>query len=242
MVGYIYLNTDLKTGKQYAGKHHYHIEGQLDPSYHGSGVLWMKVLKKRPKELIKEEYIKTCYSEEEMNSDEQYYIEFFDTLYPNGYNLTKGGDGGLLCEETKHKISEAHKGKTLSEEHRRKLIESLKGKPAHNKGVPMSEETRKKLSESRKGKLHSEESKKKISESHKGKLHSEETRKKLSELHKGKHLSEEQLEKRKGLFVGEKNPMYGKKHSEETKKKISEAAKRRFMLKQMQPDGCLPLW
>lgn len=65
---------------------------------------------------------------------------------------------------------------------------------------------------------------------------------KTGKQYTGKHLSKEQLEKRKGLFVGEKNPMYGKKHSEETKKKISEAAKRRFMLKKMQPDGCLPLW
>ena len=81
-----------------------------------------------------------------------------------------------------------------------------------------------------------------MSEVNKGKHLSDETKQKISEANKGKHLSEEQLEKRKGLFVGEKNPMYGKKHSEETKKKISEAAKRRFMLKKMQPDGCLPLW
>ena len=135
MVGYIYLNTDLKTGKQYAGKHHYDKEGELDPNYHGSGVLWTKVLKKRPKELIKEEYIKTCYSEEEMNSDEQYYIEFFDTLYPNGYNLTKGGDGCVASEET-----------------RKKMSESMKGRPSANKGKHPSEETRKKLSESHKGK------------------------------------------------------------------------------------------
>lgn len=174
MVGYIYLNTDLKTGKQYTGKHHYDKEGELDPNYHGSGVLWTKVLKKRPKELIKEEYIKTCYSEEEMNSDEQYYIEVFDTLYPNGYNLTEGGDGGIVSEEsrkkmseskkgllsrekhpmlgkhhsdeTKHKISEVHKGKHISEEQKKKLSSALKGRTSPNKGKPMSEETKKKLS------------------------------------------------------------------------------------------------
>ena len=170
MVGYIYLNTDLKTGNQYAGKHHYDKEGELDPNYHGSGVLWTKVLKKRPKELIKEEYIKTCYSEEEMNSDEQYYIEFFDTLYPNGYNLTKGGDGGILCEETRRKLSNSHKGKIPpnkgkphsdetkkkisealkekflnDEDYRKKISETKKGRPAYNKGKPMSEEQKKKL-------------------------------------------------------------------------------------------------
>ena len=65
MVGYIYLITDTTNGMQYTGKHHYHIEGQLDPNYHGSGVIIKNIYKKRP-ETLKEEYIKTCYSEEEM--------------------------------------------------------------------------------------------------------------------------------------------------------------------------------
>ena len=225
MVGYIYLNTDLKTGKQYAGKHHYHIEGQLDPNYHGSGVLWTKVLKKRPKELIKEEYIKTCYSEEEMCSDEQYYIKVFKTLWPNGYNLTEGGDGVIPCEETKKKMSEAKKGKQLSEETKKKLSEAHSGEKHHFFGKHLSDETKKKLSEAQKGKKHymfgkhhSEETKQKMSESHKGKQFSVEHKQKMSESHKGKHLSVEH------------------------KRKISEAAKRREMLKKMQPDGCLPLW
>ena len=64
-----------------------------------------------------------------------------------------------------------------------------------------------------------------MSESHKGQIPpnkgkpmSEEQKKKLSEINKGKH------------------------HTEESKRKISESLKRRFMLKKMQPDGCLPLW
>ena len=181
MVGYIYLITDTTNGMKYTGKHHYNKEGELDPNYHGSGVLWTKVLKKRPKELIKEEYIKTCYSEEEMCSDEQYYIKVFKTLWPNGYNLTEGGDGCVACEETRKKISASNKGK-----------------PASNKGVPMSEEQKKKISESLKelfsrekhpmfGKHHSDETRRKISDAKKGeknpmfgKHHSDETKKKLS--------------------------------------------------------------
>ena len=221
MVGYIYLNTDLKTGKQYAGKHHYHIEGQLDPNYHGSGVLWTKVLKKRPKELIKEEYIKTCYSEEEMCSDEQYYIKVFDTLYPNGYNLTEGGEGCVASEETRKKMSLAQKGKHISEEQKKKLSIALKGRI-------MSDEHKKKIGEANKGRHHSEESKKKISESHKGlqsgekhpmfgKHHSEESKKKMSQNHYD--------------CLGEKNPMFGKHLSEETKKKMSLSKKGKPNLK-----------
>ena len=130
MVGYIYLTTDTTNGMQYVGQHHYNKEGELDPNYHGSGVIIKNIYKKRP-ETLKEEYIKTCYSEEEMCSDEQYYINFYDTLWPNGYNLTEGGDGwsGGPCEETRRKLSESHKGKVPP-----------------NKGIPMSEEQKKKLS------------------------------------------------------------------------------------------------
>lgn len=146
MVGYIYLVTDTTNGMKYTGKHHYHIEGQLDPNYHGSGVIIKNIYKKRP-ETLKEEYIKTCYSEEEMCSDEKYYIKLFKTLYPNGYNLTEGGDGGEIpCEEI-----------------RKKMSMKLKGRTAHNKGKPMSEEQKKKLRDAHKGKTMSDEQKKKLS-------------------------------------------------------------------------------
>ena len=174
MVGYIYLITDTTNGMKYTGKHHYHIEGQLDPSYHGSGVIIKNIYKKRP-ETLKEEYIKTCYSEEQMCSDEQYYIEVFDTLWPHGYNLTKGGDGVIPSEEVKKKMSNAKKGK-----------------PAHNKGKPMSEKQKKKLSDSLKGRTSPMKGR---TSPNKGKPMSEEQKKKLSNAHKGKTMSEEQKKK-----------------------------------------------
>ena len=222
MVGYIYLITDTTNGMKYTGKHHYHIEGQLDPNYHGSGVIIKNIYKKRP-ETLKEEYIKTCYSEEEMCSDEQYYIEVFDTLWPNGYNLTKGGDGEIKCEDVRKKISETMKGKHRSEETRKKISKKLKGRPSPIKGKQHSEETRRKISESNKGRYYSEETIRKMSTAQKGeknhmfgKHHSEETKKKLSKANKGRPMSEEQKKK-----LSEINK--GKHHSEETKRKLSEA-------------------
>ena len=47
-----------------------------------------------------------------------------------------------------------------------------------------------------------------------GKHPSEETRKKLSESHKG-------------LFCGDKNPMYGRHHTEEAKRKMREAKQKK---------------
>ena len=198
MVGYIYLITDTTNGMKYTGKHHYHIEGQLDPNYHGSGVIIKNIYKKRP-ETLKEEYIKTCYSEEEMCSDEQYYIKFFKTLWPNGYNLTEGGDGGEIpCEEIRKKISV-----------------KLKGKSAYNKGIPMSEETRKKIGEANKGKTMSEEARKKISESMSGEKHPM----------FGKHHSKESKKKISDALKGKPAPNKGKPMSEESKKKLSDSLK-----------------
>ena len=256
MVGYIYLIIDLTNWKKYVGQHHYNKEGELDPNYHGSGRLISRIYNKRP-ETLKEVYLKTCYTQEELDEWEKYYIKFYDTLYPNGYNLEEGGRGGVPSEETRKKLSEAQKGKHhseetkqkmresqsgkknhmfgkhLSDETKRKLSEANKGKPSNKKGIPLSEETRRKISENHcdcsgekgpfYGKHHSEESKRKMSESKKN--ISDETRKKMSKSHKGKPASNK-----------------GKPMSEEQKKKLRESAKKRKLLKQLQPDGCLPLW
>ena len=214
MVGYIYLTTDTTNGMQYVGQHHYNKEGELDPNYHGSGIIISRIYKERP-ETLKEEYLKTCYSDSEMNDDEKYYIKLYKTLWPNGYNLSEGGEGGIMCEEIRKKMSLSHKGQI-----------------PHNKGKHHSEETKKKISEVTSGeknpfygKHHSEETKQKISDSRKEKHHSEETKRKMSESR-----------------LGEKNNFFGKKHSEEAKQKMREAHRKRKLLKQLQPDGCLPLW
>ena len=70
-------------------------------------------------------------------------------------------------DETRKKISKAHKGRTFSEEHRRKLSEVKKGK--HR-----SEETCRKISEAMKGRT----------SWNKGMHHSDETRKKISDAAK----------------------------------------------------------
>ena len=251
MIGYIYLIIDLTNWKKYVGQHHYHIEN-LDPNYHGSGHIIKMIYKKRP-ETLKEVYLKTCYTQEELDEWEKYFIFIFDTIYPNGYNLTEGGNGGVPCEETRKKISEsrkglqagekhpmfgkhhsdkskkkigeANKGKHHSDETKRKMSDVKKGKPAPNKGKQLSDETRKKMSEARKGRIFSDETKQKISEANKGKKFSDEHKEKLSASHKGIP-----------------SPNKGKQLSDEHKRKLSESVKRRKMLKQLQPDGCLPLW
>ena len=233
MIGYIYLITDTTNGKQYVGQHHYDKE-ELDSNYHGSGTIISKIYKKRP-ETLREEYLKTCYSQTELDEWEKYFIFTFNTLYPNGYNLQEGGNGGVPCEETCRKISKAQKGKHHSDETKKKMSNSQKGEKNHFFGKHHTEETKNTISiknggenSAWYGKKHSDETKRKISATQKGennsffgKHHTEETRKKISENLKGKHHSDETKRKISAAQKGEKNHMFGKHLSEETKRKLS---------------------
>lgn len=100
-----------------------------------------------------------------------------------GYNILKIADnrtGILHSEETKAKMSIAHKGKVKSEEWQAKITKAITGKKrdpsvgkAHSekmKGFSHSDETKEKMRFSQTGRKHSEESKRKRSEKLKGRL------------------------------------------------------------------------
>jgi group I intron endonuclease len=56
-----------------------------------------------------------CFSsnKEELMSLEKYYISELNTVSPNGYNLTSGGENCKVADETKKKISKALKGRKI---------------------------------------------------------------------------------------------------------------------------------
>lgn len=174
---YIYKITNLTNGKIYIGKH---STDNLDDGYLGSGKRLKYAIRKYGIENFEKEIIAFCYTEDELNRQERFYIRDFNSMDSSvGYNLTKGGDGvsGLLrTEETKLKM----RGKIRTEDYKQKMSD-LK------KGHIVSKETKKKISESHKGKTFSEETRKKISESKKGRTSNrkgvtltEETRLKMS--------------------------------------------------------------
>lgn len=90
-----------------------------------------------------------------LNEKEEYWISEKKCLYPNGYNLMKGGNQYEMSEDTKKKISQIRKGMKFSPEH----IQNLKNSHLGNK---LSEETKRKLSEINKGRIHSEETRVKL--------------------------------------------------------------------------------
>lgn len=72
---------------------------------------------------------------EDLNARECYWIERFNTMVPDGYNLTSGGGQGIVfSEETRKKISKALTGennpmygKIFSEEKLKNLSEKMMG-------------------------------------------------------------------------------------------------------------------
>ena len=56
--------------------------------------------------------LKICYSQDELDCWERHLIKSRDTMFPNGYNLTEGGEGGIRCEEARINISLARRSES----------------------------------------------------------------------------------------------------------------------------------
>lgn len=217
--GYIYLTTNLINGKGYIGKHSvsYH-----DPKYIGSGGkhFWNAVNKYGRENFINE-VLCWCFSEEELNAEEEFLIDFFDCIESDDfYNEREGGKGGW------------GKGKN----------HSCYGKPSHNRGNHMTDEAKQKLSESLKKYYSSlsDEEKADLSNRHRwsesrkisfslamsgelnpfyGRNHTDETKKVISESKLGKKVPQFSDEHRRKIREAKLN------QSEETRRKISESKK-----------------
>ena len=102
--GYIYLIEDITNGMKYVGQHKYK-NFMLDDTYHGSGRIIKYIRKKRP-ETLKIDIVCGVDSIDEANFFEEYWIEKLNTVYPNGYNLTTGGDVNIPSEELRKRMIE----------------------------------------------------------------------------------------------------------------------------------------
>lgn len=113
-MGSIYLIRNNVNGKSYVGKAvgdpektriYMHLNG------HGNARLLARAIKKYGKENFSWEIIHDGIGPNLLDSLEIETIEKYNTMSPNGYNLTSGGEGGIPSLETRRKISKANKGK-----------------------------------------------------------------------------------------------------------------------------------
>jgi len=85
----VYKITNLINGKIYIGQ-----DSHDNPKYLGSGVLIKRAIKKYGKENFQKEIINQCNSKKEMDQLEIYWINYYNTFSPKGYNIHVGGTGG----------------------------------------------------------------------------------------------------------------------------------------------------
>ena len=149
---YIYKTTNIITGKSYIGQHEVPLTPEAFDRYLGSGIAIKAAIKKYGRKNFKKEileYIEDDDKHEKTSERERYWIQKENTMAPNGYNISPGGEGGItpeiakrsaltrkergykLSEETKHKISESNKGKEKSEEHKQHLSENHHTRKLH---------------------------------------------------------------------------------------------------------------
>jgi group I intron endonuclease len=227
---YNYITTNSVNGKQYIGVH---CTDNINDGYIGSGLCLLRAIKKYGKRNFIKEILAYCDSEMEGHRNEEKYIKEFNTLFPNGYNLSPTGGikyGGKMGETTKHKL---------------KIIALERGcKPPPNSfaGYKHSEESKLKISTANSGKVsafknksHTEEAKEKNRLAHIGRQVSEETRKKLSEAHieswekrrkagtdkRTYKLSDKQRQNLSNALKGKKKPPRSEEHIKNLTKAIT---------------------
>jgi group I intron endonuclease len=156
MKHYVYLTTNLITGKQYVGDH---SSNKVDDTYFGSGKYIKDAIKKYGKSNFNKIILEYFDTKQQAFIEQEKYIKKYNTLAPNGYNISPtGGHQAInsVSEETKEKMkAAAKKRKPQSEETKQKRRNSLKG---HK----VTDETKEKIIRNNKGKKRSIETCKNI--------------------------------------------------------------------------------
>lgn len=139
-MGYIYQITNLSTSQIYIGQTRQdlkerwrkHLQKNSNCNYLSNAI------QKYGKDNFEFKLIIICF-DEDLDKYEKEYIEKYNTIVPNGYNLKEGGNSSKHHEQTKIKISKSLLGRKTG-------IKPMLGKKH-------LEETKKKISNKMKGKI-----------------------------------------------------------------------------------------
>ena len=204
----VYVIWCYKTNMHYVGITHRRVETRICEHKRGKGQFVDNKIQSVGWESnwdwwIVEEHVPS----EQISEREQYWVAFFDCVYPKGYNKTIGG-----IKHFKH-----------SEETREKM-----------RGKHHTKEAKAKMSKKRLGKKHTDETKERMRQAHLGKKHTEKAKEKVRQVRLGKHPTEEARANMRKAHLGKKHTEeekakigkahLGKKRNEETKAKMREKA------------------
>ena len=238
----IYKITNQINGKVYIGKTILPIEQRLKRHFYLAGKNVNRYLYDSINKYGKENFIIELIEECEYdlaNEKEIYYIDFYKSNNKDfGYNMTIGGDGGRMPEESLRKMIIKKTGEKLSEETKRKISEANKGRIPTTMTNEIKEKIRQSLIKSgcrpptpqwsgenhpMYGKTHSEEVKQRLSEFRTGKTWEEINGKKSSDINK------EKMSKR---FSGRGNVNYIEFNIEEHLEEILNSTNIRLLCKE----------
>jgi predicted GIY-YIG superfamily endonuclease len=154
------------------------------------------------------ELLVECETHAQACAEEIKFIAELNSMLPNGYNMTRGGDGVPVPIEVHIEAGRRKRGI---------VTEKMRAHFNSRRGIKHSPEHIAKVAAKRLGSKRSEETRCKMSEAQKGRVNSEEARQKLSKALKGRPWTQAQRDARQ----------IGKKCSEEIRRKMSEAKKGR---------------
>lgn len=110
----IYKITNKLNGKSYVGLTKQPLAARLRAHFSNSKTHNNTYIKKAIQKYGKDAFTVSCLGEycslEQLNDAESYYIDFYNTLAPNGYNLQTGGNSHTVSDITRKKLSDSHKG------------------------------------------------------------------------------------------------------------------------------------
>ena len=178
----IYLITNRITGKQYVGQTINTIQRRWREycyeAKRGCRFALHLAIQKYGKENFTVEQIDVACDRDELDRKEQFWMEYYNTLTPNGYNLQTGGGHHTVSEETRKRMSEAagrgenhhwygrhhtdevkerirqaHLGRKFTKEHCENMGKVRKGEKNWNYGRKWSDDVKKKMSEARIGRF-----------------------------------------------------------------------------------------
>ena len=156
---FVYMLRNTVNGKMYIGQTTRDINSRLQDHkkvarYRNTERKYFihKAIAKHGWEAFDKHVLEVCESQAELDAAESFWIERYNTIAPNGYNLKTGGNGGCrYSDEARRKLSEAarnrvpYTGWRHTEEAKRKMSEAERS----NKGVPKPEEWKNAISKAR---------------------------------------------------------------------------------------------